>query len=254
MVVIPARWASTRFPGKVLAPLAGQPMVLHVCQLAARARQIDRVVVATDDSRVRSVVEAAGFEVVLTRPDHPSGTDRVAEVAASTADPLVIGLQADEPFLEPADLDRLADALAQDQSVSLVTLREPIGELAEYLDPNLVKVVCNAQGDALLFSRAPIPFARPTLPPLTFPPQGLPTPALAYKHLGVYAWRRERLLEFCRLPVGSLETTEGLEQLRAVQAGWKIRVLDAQGTAFGIDTPADLHRAELHLAAQRNRA
>lgn len=250
-VVIPARWASSRFPGKVLAPLGGRPLLLRVCDIAARARRVSRVVVATDDERVRAVAREAGFEAEMTRSDHASGTDRVAEVARRGRESVVIGLQADEPFLAPEDLDALVDALvpsAPDGGTHLATLAVPLPDDAAWLDPNTCKVVTDAAGRALYFSRSPIPYARPAGPgALPFPARG-PRPPGALQHVGVYGWRREALLDFASRPPSALERAEGLEQLRALEAGWAIRVLPARGTPFGIDTPDDLARAEALLA------
>lgn len=250
--MIPARWGSSRFPGKVVASLAGRPLVLHACDLAARTSSANRIVVATDDPRVAAVVEGAGFEAMATDPRHPTGTDRVAEVVSRTEATIAIGLQADEPFLEPADLDRLFATLAADPSCRLATLSAPLLELSEYLDPNVVKLVDDDAGRALCFSRAPLPYARPADGScLPFPPDRLPPASLARKHVGIYGWQREALLAFPALPVSSWERTESLEQLRALSAGWTIRVLPATGLPFGVDTPEDLARAE-QLWALRN--
>lgn len=246
-MVIPARWASSRFPGKVLAPLGGRPLVLRVADMAARAQRVQRVIVATDEERVAESVRAGGHEVFLTRPDHPSGTDRVAEVVRSLEAPRVIGLQADEPFLEPQDLDRLAEAIGP-SGFPLATLAVPLAGREAWLDPNAVKVVTGSDGRALFFSRSPIPYVRPAAAgPLPFPPAGEP-PAAARLHVGVYAWQREALFAFTQMPPSPLEQLEGLEQMRALEAGWPIAVLPAQGTPFGIDTPEDLSRAETFLA------
>jgi 3-deoxy-manno-octulosonate cytidylyltransferase (CMP-KDO synthetase) len=249
-VVIPARWASSRFPGKVLAPLGGKPLVIRVCDVAARARRVSRVVVASDDERVLSVAANAGFDAVSTRPDHPSGTDRVAEVARNGEAQVVIGLQADEPFLAPEDLDALADGLAADETAALATLAAPLAGRSAWLDPNATKVVTDGRGRALYFSRSPIPYVRPASGAMPFPPEGEP-PASVRLHVGVYGWRRDALLAFTALPPSPLERAEGLEQLRALEAGWTIRVLDARGEPFGVDTPADLARAEERLARLR---
>jgi len=245
VVVIPARWASQRFPGKVLAPLAGRPLVLHACEIARRVRTAQRVVVATDDERVRAVVRAAGFEAALTDPAHPSGTDRVAEVARRMDAEIVVGLQADEPLLSPADLDALVERLADDPELPLATLAAPLDDRGQWLDPNAVKVVVDARGRALYFSRAPIPSTGPADGAAGGPPPG--PPACARLHVGVYAWRRAALLAFAGLPPSPLERAERLEQLRALTAGWPIAVLPASGRPFGVDTPEDLERAERRL-------
>lgn len=251
VVIIPARWGSSRFPGKVVAPLAGKPLVLHACDLAAQARCVDAVIVATDDERVASIVVAAGYRAVLTRTDHPSGTDRIAEVAATLTSETVIGLQADEPLLSAADLDRLATALTAETTLPLATLDTPIRSLADFLDPNIVKLTVDDGDHALYFSRSPIPYPRPGGAHLPFPPEVLPTAPTPRQHLGVYAWRRAALLAFVALPPSALERCEGLEQLRAVEAGWKIRVLRASGQPLGVDTPHDLARAADQLARRK---
>ncbi|MBP7146133.1 MAG: 3-deoxy-manno-octulosonate cytidylyltransferase [Acidobacteria bacterium] len=251
VVVIPARWASSRFPGKVLAPLDGRALVLRACDLAARARRPAAVIVATDDERVAAAVGGAGYRCEPTRADHPSGTDRIAEVAARLAAEVVVGLQADEPFLAPEDLDAMIAAL-DDPGTRLATLAAPLADAASFRDPNVVKVVLDGAGRALYFSRSPIPYPRPPGGALPFPP-GAPHPATALRHVGVYAWQRESLLAFAGLSPSPLERAEGLEQLRALEAGWTIRVLPAHGDPAGIDTPEDLRRAELRLARERTR-
>ncbi|MDH3284393.1 MAG: 3-deoxy-manno-octulosonate cytidylyltransferase [Acidobacteriota bacterium] len=250
VVVIPARFASTRFPGKVLATLAGRPLVVHACHIASRARQVDDVIVATDDERVTDVVRDAGFRAVLTSETHASGTDRVAAVARTMRAEIVIGLQADEPFLAEDDLDALVSALDENPTggpPSLATLSAPLRERTRWLDPNVVKVVTDDAGRALYFSRSPLPYRRARDGTLSSPPEGDP-PAGTMMHVGVYGWRRESLLAFAELPPSALERAEGLEQLRALAAGWRILVLPAKGDAFGIDTPEDLERAERRLA------
>lgn len=253
VVVIPARWASSRFPGKVLAPLSGRPLVLHACDIASEARLVDEVRVAVDDERVARAVEQAGFGTVETSPDHASGTDRVAEAVTGLDCDLVVGLQADEPLLAPEDLDTLVEALSEPgRPAPLATLAGALGSEDQWRDPNVVKVLIDAQGDALYFSRAPIPYPRPASGPLTEHPAG-PLPRPARRHVGVYGWRRESLVEFAALPPSPLERTEGLEQLRALEAGWRIAVRDVTGLAFGVDRPEDLDRAAELLAA-RSRA
>jgi 3-deoxy-manno-octulosonate cytidylyltransferase (CMP-KDO synthetase) len=243
--VIPARWASTRFPGKVLAPLSGRPLVLHACDIAAGAGRVDAVHVAVDDDRVARAVEEAGFTAVRTSPDHPSGTDRVAEAVANLAADLVVGLQADEPFLHPADLDVLIDALADPtEPAPIATLAGALETVAEWRDPNVVKVLVDGEGHAVYFSRAPIPYPRPASGPLPEHPPG-PVPAPAKRHVGVYGWRRESLLAFAQLPASELERFEGLEQLRALEAGWRIAVRPVTGRPFGVDRPEDLESAAL---------
>ncbi len=251
VVVIPARWASSRFPGKVLASLGGRPLVTHACALAQKAARVREVCVATDDPRVRETVETHGFRAVMTRPDHASGTDRVREAAATLGGEVVIGLQADEPFLAPEDLDQLVEALGDSAGdKALATLAIPLTDERDWLDPNVVKVVCDASGRALYFSRSPLPYHRAPGATLTQPPPG-PVPEGCRAHVGVYAWRREALEAFAELPPSPLERAEGLEQLRALEAGFTIHVRPAAGEPFGVDTPQDLERAETHLARTR---
>ncbi|MDQ7007980.1 MAG: 3-deoxy-manno-octulosonate cytidylyltransferase [Acidobacteriota bacterium] len=251
VVVIPARWASSRFPGKVLASLGGKALVLHACQLAHSSRSVGRVMVATDDPRVQRVVEDAGFEAVMTDTAHPSGTDRVAEVAHGLDTEWIVGLQADEPFLDPTDIDTLVEALRSDPRTDLATLAAPIRDRRQWLDPNVVKVVTDNDQRALYFSRSPIPYRRPATG--SFPrPEQAELPDTCRVHLGVYGWRRRRLLDFATLPPSTLEISEGLEQLRALEAGWTLRVRPVAGQPFGIDTPEDLRRAEARCCRAPN--
>jgi 3-deoxy-manno-octulosonate cytidylyltransferase (CMP-KDO synthetase) len=217
--------------------------VLHACEIAAAAERVDAVRVATDDERVAEAVRGAGFDAVETSTDHPSGTDRVAEAVRGLSAELVVGLQADEPFLLPADLDGLIDALSEpDEPAALATLAGRLEDGEEWRDPHVVKVLVDSAGHAIYFSRAPIPYPRPASGPLTGAPGG-PPPVAAKRHVGVYGWRRDSLLAFTRLPPSPLERTEGLEQLRALEAGWRIAVREARGTPFGVDRPEDLARA-----------
>lgn len=251
VVVIPARWASTRFPGKVLAPLGGKPLLLWVCEAAAGARCAREVIVASDDQRVLAVARGAGFRAEMTRAGHRSGTDRVAEVASRINAEIVLGLQGDEPFLASEDLDHLAADLARSSPApELGTLAAPLAGRDEWLDPNTVKVIVDRNQRALYFSRSPIPYRRPRSGLPAFPPLGEP-PAAARRHVGVYGWRRQTLLDFVALPPSPLEEAEELEQLRALEAGWTIRVTEVRVSPLGVDTPADLERAERRLMKDR---
>ncbi|MDH4121589.1 MAG: 3-deoxy-manno-octulosonate cytidylyltransferase [Deltaproteobacteria bacterium] len=239
--VIPARYGSTRFPGKPLALLAGKPMIQHVVERARRAGSLDRVVVATDDQRIAQAVEAFGGEVVLTG-DHPTGTDRIAEAARlverSTPVGMVVNVQGDEPLLDPADLDRLTAGLAADPQAHMATLVYPLKDEEEFHDPNVVKVTLDARGRALYFSRAPIPF-----------PRGEGT--LGWRHLGVYAFRRNFLAEFARMAPTPLAQRESLEQLRALENGHAIQCIQAGSFSIGVDTPGDLAKAETLLSGRK---
>jgi 3-deoxy-manno-octulosonate cytidylyltransferase (CMP-KDO synthetase) len=237
LAVIPARWASTRFPGKPLATLAGRPLIQHVVEAALTSRAFERVVVATDDERIALAVRRFGGEVETTSAAHPSGTDRVAEVAArlpSGAPDVVVNVQGDEPLLDPESLRALVHAFG-DAEVAMATLVRPLRDVAERQSPHVVKAVLDAAGDALYFSRADIPFER----------GGGPVPRLA--HVGLYGYRRETLLRLARLPAGKLEEAESLEQLRALEHGIRIRCVLTQHVSLGVDTPADLARAEAAL-------
>ena len=249
--VIPARYASTRFPGKVLAPLANRPMLEHVWRRAAAARRLDRLVVATEDARVVEATERFGGEAIMTSVAHASGTDRVAEVVRRLAPryDVVLNIQADEPFLTPTSLDRLVAAFDDEaRRPALATLVEPLGAAEDLFDPNVVKVVARADGTALYFSRAPIPYHRGGAPrlladfraALAARPGGL---AGYCRHQGVYAYAREALFALAALPPSPLEIDEGLEQLRALEAGQAIRVVDSDFRSLAVDTPADLERA-----------
>jgi 3-deoxy-manno-octulosonate cytidylyltransferase (CMP-KDO synthetase) len=232
-IVIPARYGSTRLPGKPLLRSTGKYLIEHVYERARAARCADRVIVATDDSRIVSAVAAFGGTAVMTRRDHPSGTDRVAEVAAGLDADAVVNLQGDEPLFDPAGLDQLAGLLASDPSAEVTTLATPIRDRETYLSPNCVKLVCDDRGRALYFSRSPVPFVRDGSPDFTAdPPRYL-------LHLGVYAYRRETLLRLAASPPHPLEESEKLEQLRVLGAGGTIRVGIVAAAHRGVDTPAD---------------
>ena len=248
-VLIPARYASTRLPGKPLADIAGKPMVVRV---AARAREsgADRVVVATDDERVMQAARAHGVEALMTRADHPTGTDRLAEAAALLALPpeaIVVNVQGDEPLLDPALMRRMAEVLAARPDAAIATACHPIDDAAEAFNPNVVKVVLDAAGYALYFSRATIPWARDAFAATrdTLPP-GFPL----YRHYGLYAYRVSFLRAYPQLAPAPIERFEALEQLRALWHGYRIAVEVTHGTpAPGIDTPEDLARVRALIAA-----
>lgn len=230
-VVVPARIASTRLPAKPLLRETGKYLVQHAVERAALAPGVARVVVATDDARIEAAVRSFGGEVVRTDPAHASGTSRCAEVAAGLREPVVVNVQGDEPTFEPADLSALAAAAAR-EDVDVATLAHPIASAEEAARASVVKVVLRADGTALYFSRASIPFDRAK--------HRVADGALG--HVGIYAFRRQRLLDFVRLPEGTLAGLESLEQLRALEAGWRIVVLPATRPALGIDTPEDYRR------------
>jgi 3-deoxy-manno-octulosonate cytidylyltransferase (CMP-KDO synthetase) len=226
--VIPARYGSKRFPGKPLASETGQPLIRHVYEAAARARKVDAVLVATDDPRIRAAVEGFGGRAVMTRPEHPCGTDRVAEAAQAFPEAeIVINLQGDEPELDAALLDRLVDAMQADRSIEAATVAGPLAP-EEVHDPNAVKVAMAAGGDALYFSRAAIPWARDGEAARRAP---------MLKHFGIYAYRAAALREYAAMPQTPLEMTEKLEQLRWLERGRRMRVLVTDQRPAGVDTP-----------------
>jgi 3-deoxy-manno-octulosonate cytidylyltransferase (CMP-KDO synthetase) len=232
--IVPARYASTRLPGKPLLSETGRPLIQHVVEAATRARRLERVIVATDDERIARAVRAFGGDVVLTRPEHISGTDRVAEVAARfhEAD-VIVNIQGDEPELEGSSIDRVVELLEADPGATMATLCTPIDDEAVYRDPGCVKVVLTASGRALYFSRSPVPHHR----------DGLPSSGpLGYLHLGLYAYRRQFLLELAHAPASSLESAERLEQLRVLEAGYPIAIAIVHEAGVRIDTPEDYRR------------
>lgn len=236
-IVIPARYASTRLPGKPLADILGKPMVQHVYERALEVPGVDTVVVATDDERVLDAVRGFGGRCVKTSPDHPSGTDRLAEVMQTVEADIYINLQGDEPLVRPGDIALLAEGMRADSSVQVGTLCHPI-DAQEARNPNTVKVVLAANGDALYFSRAAIPFARDD------------APARYLKHVGVYAYRREVLAAYSALPAAMLEQAEKLEQLRLLAAGLRIRAFNVDPSGPGVDTPECLARVRALMAGE----
>jgi len=237
--IIPARYASTRFPGKPLALIAGKPLIQHVVERCQEAKSLAEVIVATDDTRIWEV--AQNFcRAEMTRPDHPSGTDRIAEVARNYPCDGVINIQGDEPLIDPAVVDAVARGLEQEEmSTAAALLTDP----AEYDNPNVVKVVVNAAGRALYFSRRTIPYVRDAAPGAE------PLAAFPFlKHLGIYGYRREVLLRLVERPVSALESAEKLEQLRALENGIKIMVVRVEYESIGVDVPADVKRVEKLLS------
>ncbi|HVA15276.1 MAG TPA: 3-deoxy-manno-octulosonate cytidylyltransferase [Stellaceae bacterium] len=241
MAVIPARYASTRLPAKALAEIDGVPMVVRVWRQAARAASITRAIVATDDERIAAAVRAAGGEAIMTSPAHPSGTDRIAEVAGKIAGEVYLSVQGDQPFIAPPDLDALAAAMLADSTIAMATLATPIVDRDEWTNPSKVKVVCAANGDALYFSRAPIPCPR----------DSAGVPATALRHIGVYAYRRGFLMKFASMPQGVLERIEQLEQLRALENGYAIRVVASVAPSLEVDTADDLAKARAVASSAR---
>ena len=232
LCVIPARYASTRLPGKPLALIAGKPMIEHVYKRAAQARLPEEVIVATDDERVVEAVKKFGGNVMLTSPDHPSGTDRLAEVALNFPDvDVVVNVQGDEPMIPSEVIDTLANAFVENPELEMATLKTPMAE-QDYTNPNAVKVVTDLNGYALYFSRSLLPY-----------PRKKPEDFIVYKHIGAYAYKRDFLLKYAALASTPLEQIESLEQLRALENGFKIKVLATNFQGIGIDTPEDLAAA-----------
>ncbi|HVB38920.1 MAG TPA: 3-deoxy-manno-octulosonate cytidylyltransferase, partial [Vicinamibacterales bacterium] len=237
IAVIPARYASTRFPGKPLADIDGHPMIEHVYRRAAASPAVRSVLVATDDERIQRAVEAFGGDARLTRPTHRSGTERLAEIAAGLACDVVVNVQGDEPLLAPGMIDEVVAPLAADPDLLMTTLRRPMSDAADLASPHVVKVVVDRNDFALYFSRAPIPYGAAA------------GPVPASKHIGIYAYRRTFLLTLAGLPPTPLEQTESLEQLRALEHGYRIKAPATIHDSIGVDTPEDLERVRRAVAA-----
>ena len=242
LAVVPARYASTRFPGKIIAPLAGLPLVYHTYLRAKAAKRVSEVVIATDAAEVVEALRPYDAPVVMTRADHPSGTDRIAEVAQSHPADIIVNVQGDEPLLDPAIIDAAIEPLLADPEVSMSTARRPITDPEELDNPNVVKVICDRRGRALYFSRYPIPYIRDASDRAE---AGL----CHWDHIGLYVYRRDFLLAFARMEQTPLEKLEKLEQLRALENGYAIAVVDTDYEAVGVDTPEDLARVEAIMAA-----
>jgi 3-deoxy-manno-octulosonate cytidylyltransferase (CMP-KDO synthetase) len=232
-IVIPARYGSRRLPGKPLLRSTGKYLIQHVYERACQSRRASRVVVATDDPRIQAAVRSFGGDVMMTRRDHPSGTDRVAEVARQLDADVIVNLQGDEPLIEPSTLDQLADLVHEDRLAEVATLATPFTSLEQWQDPTCVKVVCDARGRALYFSRSPIPYVRDGEPDLDA------EPPCFLLHVGIYAYRRAFLLHLAASPPVRLEQLEKLEQLRILAMGRPIRVGLTHHAAVGVDTLAD---------------
>jgi len=248
IVVIPARYASTRFPGKPLALLKGIPLIQHVYQNSLNARLVSEVIVATDSETIFETVMSFGGKAVITSPDHQSGTDRIAEVAAAMNCDIMVNVQGDEPLIRPEMIDAVISVL-DDSRASLGTLAIPIRDSREIFDPNVVKVVFDPEGFAWYFSRAPIPYHRDEWnDPLAQSREMRSKNDLVvrdcYKHIGIYSYRRDVLLKLSSLPPARLEMIEKLEQLRAIENGFRIKVRETSFETIGVDTPQDLERVE----------
>jgi 3-deoxy-manno-octulosonate cytidylyltransferase (CMP-KDO synthetase) len=244
IAVIPARYSSTRLPGKPLAQIAGRPMIQHVVERVQQAQNVTRVIVATDDQRIKSAVETFGGEALMTRSDHRTGTDRVAEVAAHVPAEIYVNVQGDEPLIDPGTIDAVISEMLQDDSVQMATPCSAIRQPNDIMDPNITKVVSDFDDNAIYFSHAPIPWVRD---------KGQPVAAKHWKHIGLYAFRRDVLLEFPTLPPGELERVEQLEQLRWIENGFKIRVVETAYDAISVDVREDIARVEQLLRASAPR-
>jgi len=247
--IIPARYASTRFPGKPLALLQGLPMIEHVCRRVAAAELVDRVIVATDDERILNCVQGFGGEAMLTRADHPTGTDRLAEVAGQLDSELIVNVQGDEPLIQPQMIDQAIRPLLENPAIEMGTLAARLTLLEDFHNPNVVKVVRDLAGFALYFSRAPIPWPRDVgsdelesrLPHLA-----------VWRHVGLYVYRRSLLLDYPGWSETPLEQLERLEQLRALERGVRLYVAQTQWESHGVDTPADLKRVEMLMNKEKS--
>ena len=247
--IIPARYHSTRFPGKPLALLLGRPMIQHVYERVSTAELVDRVIVATDDQRILETVRAFGGEAMLTRSDHSTGTDRLAEVAASLDSDLIVNIQGDEPMIHPQMIDQALRPLVDSPALQMGTLAARLTRIEDFYNPNVVKVVRDTAGFALYFSRAPIPWPRDIdrsklaacLPQLDL-----------WRHIGLYVYRRSLLLDYPGWPETPLEKLERLEQLRALERGIRLYVAETQWDSHGVDTPTDLERVEVLMRQEKN--
>jgi 3-deoxy-manno-octulosonate cytidylyltransferase (CMP-KDO synthetase) len=245
VAVIPARYASTRLPGKPLVPLAGKPMVQHVYERTKLASTVNRVIVATDDQRIIDAVRAFGGEARMTRADHRTGTERIAEVAAHESGHVFVNVQGDEPLIDPAAIDTAVQALLEGEPAQIATVATPIRVTADIMDPNIVKTVLDFDENALYFSRAPIPWVRDSQHKVH---------VKYWKHLGLYVFQRGALLEYPTLPQGELERIEQLEQLRWLENGWKIRVAEVEHDAVSVDVAEDVVRVEKLMEEEKRPA
>lgn len=245
IVVIPARYGSTRLPAKALAEIEGKPLVQHVYDRTRLSRLAADCIIATDDERIKQGCERFGSNVMMTSVSHQSGTDRMAEVASRTDADVYINVQGDEPLVDPEAVDLLIKMMFDDPSIKMGTLKRPIDAYDGFVNPNNARVVCDKNDFALYFSRAPIPY----LTREQF--EALQTNRPAFKHIGIYSFRREFLMDFSNMPQSPLEMTERLEQLRALEAGIKIKVLTTDYESISVETQADLERVRALFAQRR---
>lgn len=239
MGIIPARYASTRFPGKPLAMLGGRPMIQHVYDRAVRSTLLNDVIVATDDQRIFDVIKDFGGEAFMTNPNHSTGTDRIAEVAAKMVGvDVIVNIQGDEPLIDPASIDAAIKPMLTDPMIPMVSLMANLNDMERLADPNVVKVVVDNDNFALYFSRSPIPFHR----------DGTSSGNHWKKHIGLYAFRRNFLLKYAAMEPTKLEQIEKLEQLRALENGYKIKMVEVEDHSIGVDTPEDFEMVRMILS------
>jgi 3-deoxy-manno-octulosonate cytidylyltransferase (CMP-KDO synthetase) len=251
--IIPARYASTRLEGKLLLPLNGKPLILHTLEQAKKARNIDKVIVATDDERILQIVKESGNEAILTSKNHQSGSDRIAQVAENLpANSIIVNVQGDEPTIPPSTIEAAVEAILSDENADIATTCEKIEDFRDVLSPDVVKVVTDTNGYALYFSRSPIPFPREVVKKHGSLENALREDknliSLFRKHTGLYVYHREYLLKFTKLAQTNLEKIEMLEQLRALENGAKIKVVEVAKSSIGVDTLEDFERVKKTLA------
>ena len=234
--VIPARYGSTRFEGKALADILGKPMIQRVYERAINTKTVNELTVATDDQRIFDTVKSFGGNVVMTS-QHPTGTDRIAEVARNSNADIIVNIQGDEPLIEPAMIDEAVQPLLDDDGIDLGTLVHRIKSEDEYRNPNVVKVIIDKSGFAMYFSRSPIPYIR----------SGVWGSTIIYRHVGLYVYKKYALLDFAQTSSTPLETSEGLEQLRFLENGYRMKVVETQYSSIGVDTPDDLEKVKMML-------
>jgi 3-deoxy-manno-octulosonate cytidylyltransferase (CMP-KDO synthetase) len=245
LAIIPARFASHRFPGKVIAELAGKPLVVHTYERTMQAKCISKAVIATDDQKVVDALAPYDIEVIMTSPDHPSGTDRIAEVARTSTADIIVNVQGDEPMLDPETIDRAVEVMLKNPKLNMATAKHALTKREDILDPNDVKVVTDKNGMALYFSRSPIPHIRDIT-------DQSPDHPIYWLHIGLYVFRRSFLLEYADMEPTELEGIEKLEQLRALENGHQIAVVETDFKSIGVDTPEDLERVRKLLENKLN--
>ena len=237
VVIVPARYESSRFPGKPLAELLGKPMLHHVYTRAMSAKNVDEVVIATDSPLISAEMQETGFRVEMTSPDHPTGTDRIAEAAECVEGDIILNVQGDEPMINPASIEALVEVFFKDENLDYAQLVKRISDPADFVDNNVVKVALDQSSNILFYSRAPIPYPK------------VRVEYDAHKHIGVYGFRRNFLQTFTTLKPGRLEKIEGIEQLRAIEHGYRIRGVETEHDTISVDTPGDLEDARRAMMA-----